>query len=291
MTDAKVPGGERIDIIAQQVRNDLMDKMKNPEKWRPIRTGLDDLDKVIGGIVMPAYYAIGGPFKSGKTSLVQHLATCVAAYQHKEVKVNYYLLEELRSALAVREIVKHSNIVTRSDIRDLKLDDAAFEDMDTSIKMLDKVNLWVNDSEFTSEAIIRDAEASGANVGVVDYLQLLQDRGAGSQEMESTRLEKISRRFVESRNKTNMTWFVVYQTNDKGKAHGSRAVYRDADLAMEIKVGQDVIRGDDQDGILKLHILPGRICSGGATIDLGFSGAHSRVRNIPTLNLDTLTIS
>jgi replicative DNA helicase len=157
-----------------------------------------------------------------------------------------------------------------------------WHDIEQARASLEDVNLYVDDSVRSAAAIIKAARERGSKYVVVDYLQLLEDKYGHS---ENERLEFVSRLFIAARNTDKITFIVVYQLNEKGKAHGTRSVYRDADMAIEIKSVDDTVRTDKIDGVVSLVVLPSRIApSGTGVINLAYSGAHSRITNIAKLS-------
>jgi replicative DNA helicase len=271
---------QKINVIADEVIAETKKKMEHPDEYRPIKTNLDELDKAIGGLVYPAYYVIGGKWKSCKTILAQHLATVLAASSHG--RVDYFMLEEIKEQIGLRSLTRLTTSVTRNQFRDLNINAIDWMDITRARSALENVDLWVDDSVRSAAAIIKAARERGSKYVVVDYLQLLEDKYGHS---ESERLEYVSRLFIAARNTDKITFIVVYQLNEKGKAHGTRSVYRDADMAIEIKSVDDTVRTDKIDGVVSLVVLPSRIApSGTGVINLAYSGAHSRISNIPKLN-------
>ena len=267
-------------------------QMEHPELYRPIPTGLKELDRWIGGILEGAYYVLGGPHKSAKTTLALQLGMRLAAVDRG--RVDYFQLEEIKESMATRALVHGTQRVDRTKIRDLTLGEEDFKDLEKSQAMLKNINLFVEDNEGSAKKICSLAAEHEAKFVIVDYLQLMWDNATGQQN-ESTRLESISRTFIKERNASvnaghPRTFIVVYQLNEQGKAHGTRTVYKDCDGAIEIVPSEDKERGESIEGSIDLHILPGRVWQGGHTITLGFSGAHSLIKDEPILDLTNMQV-
>jgi replicative DNA helicase len=270
----------KISVIADAVIKDTQEMMQHPELYRPIKTQLDELDKAIGGLVFPAYYVIGGKWKTCKTIIAQHLATVLAASERG--RVDYFMLEEVAEQLGLRSLTRHTSHVTRNQFRDLNIGEQDWKDIHTSRAMLENIDLWVDDTVRTAAGIIEQAKQRGSKYVVIDYLQLLEDKYGHS---EAERLEYVSRLFIAARNTLKITFIVVYQMNEKGKAHGTRSIYRDADMAIEIKAVDDTVRTENVDGVVSIIVLPSRIApSGTGIINLAYSGSHSRITNVPKLD-------
>ena len=278
---------QRIDEIAAQNIVNWKRQMEHPEEFRPIKTNLRELDRRIGGILDNCYYVIGGPFKSGKSTVAMHLAMVLGTHG----RTNYFQLEEIKSSMATRALVHGTKFTDRTTIRDLKLYDQHFKDLESSQKMLASTDLWIEDGINTAAAIIKKSDEDDARFTIVDYLQLMTDNSR--QINEATRLEGISRQFIAGRNAAanagkKRTYIVVYQMNEQGKAHGSRTVYKDCDGALEISMAKDKVRGEEEDGSIDIHILPGRVWQGGYHVSLAINTAHSLIRDLPILDLSLI---
>jgi predicted ATP-dependent serine protease len=278
---------QRIDEIAAQNIELWKRQMEHPEEYRPIKTNLRDLDRRIGGILDNAYYVIGGPHKSAKTTFAMHLAMVLGTHG----RTDYFQLEEIKASMGTRALVHGTKLADRTMIRDLSLYEPQFKDLEQSQKMLRSTDLWIEDAVNTADQIIAKANEDDARFTIIDYLQLMTDNSR--QINESTRLESISRKFIAGRNAAanagkKRTFIVVYQMNEQGKAHGSRTVYKDCDGALEIVPTVDHVRKEEVEGSIDIHILPGRVWVGGQTITLAFNGAHSLIKDMPILDLSVI---
>ena len=276
---------QRVDEITRSVIDEIRRKQEHPELYRPIRTNLEDLDKIIGGITEGIYVVIGGKHKTAKSTLSLHLATVLAA--SKRGKTSYYSLEELRSQMGTRSLVRLTERTDRTMMRELVLQEEHFEELEAAHKMLTdgKVDLWIEDAEFAAEKIIAASLKDGSKFVVVDYLQLLQSKMARNDDY--TRWDAISAQFVRARNEHGICFIVVYQIGDSGKAYATRSVYRDADLIIEVERKTDLVTEKELEEFIHVKVRRSRICPAGEC-DLSFSGAHSRVGNVPAL--DTLIL-
>jgi replicative DNA helicase len=270
--------------LSHDTIKELHEWQDNPDAHRPIKTNITRLDRAIGGIVEGSYVVIGGKWKSGKTTVAQHIATVLGVSGRG--KVMYFLLEEMKRQMAVRSMTRLTPKVTRTNIRDLSLTNDHFADLETAASMLDKVNMDVDDKLGNIAQIIQLAEQQNAQWVVVDYFQLLRDF-SGKKEVE--RLQVISRMIIESRNRSGITYIIVYQLNQKGTAHGSQTLYMDADLIIEISAGKDENTEEEIPGSMWMKILNSRQCPGGAKFEIGFSGAHSRIMDLPIFDAKTAT--
>jgi len=277
---------QRIDEIARKVIDDTRRKQEHPEDFRPILTNLEDLDKIIGGITESLYVVIGGKHKTGKSSLALHIASALATSGRG--RTEFYSLEELREQMGTRSLVRLTNTVDRTMMRNLVLQEQHFEELEAAHGMLmeGKVNLWLEDTESTVETIIKAAVDNKAKFVIIDYLQLLESK-AKKTDSYVQQWDQISAQFVRARNQHEICFVVVYQIGEQGKAYGSRAVYRDADLIIEVERKIDVVTTKELEELIHINVRRSRICMSGEC-DLAFSGAHSRVGNILPLNLDMI---
>lgn len=281
----KTSNATKLGPLAHQTADLIREHQKNPEKYRPIKTCLTEIDKAIGGFLEGTFCVIGGQWKSGKSTFAQHIATILGVAGRG--KVRYYLLEEMRKAFAIRSLTRITTKVTRTDIRDLTLSDEDLDELDKAAKMLDFVDLDVDDSISTIAEIIEEAVRDGIQWVVIDYFQLLMDQ---SNKKENERLDAISRMIVNARNTHGITFIVVYQLNDKGTAYGSRALYRDADIILEVEVGQEERTDEEVPGTMLAKALRGRSHKKtNDKMEIAFSGAHSRVMDMPTFDAENLT--
>ncbi len=135
----------------------------------PIKTGLKQLDSIIGPIPSDSLYVIGGRPAMGKTSLMNDMALNMAKYK----PVYIFSLESDSKFLAKRILSKMSDIdlITLGD-KPLKSDEK--EKIKNCIETLDKCPIYVCDNVLDSSQIAKIIE-SEARDGIVfiDYLQLM----------------------------------------------------------------------------------------------------------------------
>jgi len=276
---------KRVDEITRSVIDETRRKQEHPEDFRPIKTNLEDLDKIIGGITEDDYVVIGGKFKTGKTALALHIATAIAT--SKRGRVDYYCLEERQAQIGIRSLVRLTEKTDKTTMRQLLLQEEHFNELEIAQKMLadGKVDLWLEDVEFTVEKIIETTIKNKARFLVIDYLQLLQSSRRGKDDY--TRWDAISAQFLRARNEHSLCSIVVYQIGKSGEAYATSAIYRDADIIIEIERKKDIVTEKDLEEFIHVNVRRSRVCAGDEC-DISFSGAHSRVGNVPAL--DTLTL-
>ena len=135
----------------------------------PIKTGLKQLDSIIGPIPSDSLYVIGGRPAMGKTSLMIDIALNMAKYK----PIYIFYLESDAEYIAKRILSKMSDIdlITLGD-KPLKNDEK--ERIKKCIEALDKYNIYVCENVLDSNKISEIIE-SEARDGIVfiDYLQLM----------------------------------------------------------------------------------------------------------------------
>lgn len=272
---------KKIDIAAKETVANLRTQKANPDLYKPIDTGIHELNMAIGGMPNKAYIAIGGKEGVGKTAVIMHLMTNLALAGRG--KVLHFGLEEVEEETAIRALTRQSATVDRTMIRDLTLEEEHFQELERISKTLERVDLYTEDAIFTMEQIIRVAIEQQAYYVAIDYLQLAADRYGKN---EAERLTAISRQIVQARNKYGIGFLVAFQLNEKGSAFGSRSVYKDANLVIQIEEVKDENK-EIVPGVLDLVIKKSRI-SGKLRCTVNFSGAYSRITDVINISVQNM---
>ena len=275
---------EQIAEVGSRVISDLEQRQKHPELYRPIPFGITQLTESAGGIVMPSYIAIGGGAKIGKTALAIHMAHIIGAAGRGTI--TFYTLEETQWQVGVRSLTKLTTSVNRNHIRDLVINENGFKELKEANSKLEKLDYYVENEIRTAEVIIAKAKKDGDKFIIVDYLQYLEDK-VGKNEVE--RLREVSKMFVRARNNDKLTSIVIYQLGDSGKADYTRSVYKDADLIIEVYPAIDTVTDTPKPGQLWLQILDSRQTERTKKIPVSFEGAHNRITDMPSIDLNTMT--
>lgn len=275
---------ESIGTISLNAIKDLEMKQQHPEKYRPISFEIEELTNAIGGIVLPSYVAVGGPAKTGKTTVLTHIAQLVAMARRlvvrngipdQPLKVFYFHLEELKNQFAYRMLTMGDDVTTtRTMIRDLTLTEENFTELHARQQQLDEIEIYMCDNVFTVDKMIEICLREGAQVMVIDTINLADD-GSNIQN-EAQRLSTTSQKLIAARNNHGLTSLVAYQLNDDGKALNSRALYRDPDLILEISVPRDSSK-EIIDGQLTIEVKPSRQGKANVKVNVAFSGDNNRI--------------
>lgn len=259
------------------------ERLKNPDKYKLVKTGLEDLDEMLGGglpnpedaVVM----GIGGQWKRGKTALAVQISTLMSMKTGK--KVGLFALEELNSQTALRVFSRHIVGLHRSKFYSMTYTDKDLLDMEELAKAFVDANFWVTDDIFTPDEILKTARDMGLEWIVVDNLNLVEEKG----ENETRKLTSAMRKFIHARNKSKLSVIIVYQLNEEGKALDSRGVYRGADMFVQLEEELDTITQKPIEGMVRVTMPRGRR-TGIGDCKLGFNGDDSRFSNLIRLDLN-----
>lgn len=258
---------------------------KDPDKYKPVSTGIPELDELIVGLptAIPFYMLIVAQEKKGKSTVAQHLARAWA--QGTGEKVAYYMLEELVFQYADRWIASHTSL-TRNNLVKLEISDEQMQEIYEAIAEHGDDSMLLQDDVFRVDTIINECKEKGIDRVVIDNLTIADQtgvQGANSRE----RFENLSKLLMRARNEFGMSFIVVSQdASGEGKAFGSGQANRDADLI--ISVEDAYIDVDDEKVKLKdvrvLHVLESRLAPEGRAF-VGFDGAKSLIYARTTVDI------
>lgn len=171
-----------------------------------VSTGLDDMDKKLGGLHRSDLLILAGRPSMGKTSLATNIAFNVAkAYKRGKKQdgtegainggvVGFYSLEMSAEQLAAR-ILSEASEVPSDQIRRGEMTEAEFRRFVDAAKSLEACPLYIDDtpalpiSQLAARAR-RLKRTSGLDVLIVDYLQLV--RGTGRSENRVNEVSEIT---------------------------------------------------------------------------------------------------
>jgi replicative DNA helicase len=171
-----------------------------------VATGLDDIDKKLGGLHRSDLLILAGRPSMGKTSLATNIAFNVAKAYKKGKKpdgtegaidggvVGFYSLEMSAEQLAAR-ILSEASEVPSDQIRRGDMTEAEFRRFVEAAKALEACPLYIDDtpalviSQLAARAR-RLKRTHGLDVLIVDYLQLV--RGTGRSENRVNEISEIT---------------------------------------------------------------------------------------------------
>ena len=114
----------------------LMETMKNdPETHRGLRTGIPELDNLLGGLHYGWYIVIGGPEKAGKSAFLVSLAKMFGAADQSF----YYAGYEMDNTEMAGRMFANLGGISTEKFRDITLNE---EDWKTMAETRDTIAAW-----------------------------------------------------------------------------------------------------------------------------------------------------
>ena len=158
-----------------------------------IATGFNNFDDKTSGLQKSDLIIIAGRPSMGKTSFAMNLAENAAL--HNENSVAVFSMEMPGEQLALRMMSSLGRIDSHS-LRTGKLDDHDWPRLISSVNMLSKAKLFIDDTAALTPTELRARtrrlkREHGLDLVIVDYLQLMQV--GGSTENRATEISEISR--------------------------------------------------------------------------------------------------
>ena len=176
--DAKLPAiGLRTaskPVTAFEAATQLIAELESPSERRPIRSGIDSLDNVAGGLMPGELEIIAARPGAGKTSFAMQIAKRVAQQNRPVMFVSL----EMRSTELIGRILAGDSGVDGSQLRNGQADPARLM---PAVADLDGMPLVISDPPTASMAQIRalakmQAATRGLDLLVVDYIGLVKPR-------------------------------------------------------------------------------------------------------------------
>ncbi|MEO8667889.1 MAG: replicative DNA helicase [Bauldia sp.] len=173
-----------------------------------LATGLDDLDRLMGGLQPSDLVILAGRPAMGKTALATNIAFNIAKAWRGEVQpdgsmktvnggiVGFFSLEMSSEQLATRIVAEQSEVPS-SDIRRGKISEDQFSRIVAAAREMQRVPLYVDQtgglgiSQLAARAR-RLKRQRGLDILVVDYLQLLQGSSRRSSENRVQEITEIT---------------------------------------------------------------------------------------------------
>lgn len=181
-----VDGLERIDRVIYQTFDRLEKLSKEDENFKPISTGISDLDRVITGLNRSDLILLAARPGMGKTSFALNIARSVAVQSKK--KVAFFSLEMTKEQLASR-LLSVEALVGGVKLRTGKLNDEEWQRIISASDVLGKTEIYLDE---TSGITVPEMKAKlrrlrGVDLVIIDYLQLMSSAKA-----TNNRVQEIS---------------------------------------------------------------------------------------------------
>lgn len=168
-----------------------------------VTTGFTDLDKKLGRLQPSDLVILAGRPAMGKTSLATNIATnAAAAWRDSEAREGavtaLFSLEMSAEQLATRMMGEHARIPSNV-IRLGQMRDAQFASLDESVRALETLPLYIDDTAALTVAGLRTRarrlkrHPQGLGLIVVDYLQLMEPTTTRRDESRVNEISQITR--------------------------------------------------------------------------------------------------
>lgn len=187
------PGFAAINDLLSQAILKVEEMYKSGEAITGIATGFTHFDTKTSGLQKSDLIIVAGRPSMGKTSFAMNLAENAIMGTEKSVAV--FSMEMPGEQLAIRMMSSFGRIDSHH-LRTGKLDDQDWPRLISSVNMLSKAKLFIDDSPALSPTDIRARtrrlkRRHGLDLVIIDYLQLMQI--SGSTENRATEISEISR--------------------------------------------------------------------------------------------------
>jgi len=279
-------------IALQQLRKE------DPEKYRPISTGINALDRILGGGVEYGNVVLyGGKQKVGKSIMLQHTAKTFGLLG---IPFGYYNIEMTNMALATRLLCDMSG-VEKDRIRRIEWSDEEWDRLDAKANMLEDFDAWwsygitsVKGIKYSLEKIKKDTDTT-VRVIFVDYVQLMSHPGKSIRREEVAAISRAFKRMSVELEEP-MIIFLAAQVNRESAKNAvisansfldSGALERDMDIGIiihEVKDDDGEVRKD----VRQITVVGSRETDVD-TCTIRFNGATSSVRDMED-EIDAITM-
>lgn len=257
------------------------ERHRDPEKHRGWKTGIADLDRILGGLHRGWYFVVAGKRKAGKTAF---LTTLTRELGFQGVSFLRVSLEEGNMQIAERQV---SNVagIDRSLFRDVLLTPEDWGRVYQAAEAIGGFGGYWDSGLVTVAKIGKVARECKVDVVLVDYVQLMEEAGYGSS--RTMEVGSISRGLKAlTQGDPPLTVVAAAQLNDEGEYLWSRDLGRDADVG--IKLGRKLDPyGQVIEDRLVCEIADSRH-SEMAEFDIMFNGARSLVGSLQVVDINRL---
>ena len=263
---------------------------KSDEPITGISSGFSKFDEKTSGLQKSDLIIVAGRPSMGKTTFAMNLAENAAVSGEKSVAV--FSMEMPGEQLAMR-MMSSLGRIDQHNLRTGKLDDQDWPRLTSSVSMLSKARLFIDDTPALSPTELRARtrrlkREHGLDMIVIDYLQLMQI--SGSSENRATEISEISRSLKALAKELNVPVIALSQLNrsveqrpDKrpvmSDLRESGGIEQDADVILFI-YRDEVYNPDSADkGVAEILIRKQRNGPIG-TVKLAFLGQFTRFENL-----------
>ena len=277
------------DLLGRAVKR-VEEMYRSKEAITGVATGFNLFDEKTSGLQRSDLVIIAGRPSMGKTSFAMNIAENAALNGDKAVAV--FSMEMPGEQLALRMMSSLGRIDSHN-LRTGKLDDQDWPRLISSVNMLSKAKLFIDDTPALTPTELRARtrrlkREHGLDMVIIDYLQLMQV--AGSTENRATEISEISRSLKALAKELNVPVIALSQLNrsveqrpDKrpvmSDLRESGSIEQDADVILFI-YRDEVYNPESADkGVAELLIRKQRNGPIGM-VKLAFLGQYTRFENL-----------
>ncbi len=200
------------DLLGKAVQR-VEEMYKSGEALTGISTGFGNFDEKTSGLQKSDLIIIAGRPSMGKTSFAMNLAE--NAVMGTENSVAVFSMEMPGEQLALRMMSSFGRIDSHN-LRTGKLEDQDWPRLISSVNMLSKAKLFIDDTPALSPTEVRARtrrlkREHGLDLVIIDYLQLMQV--GGSTENRATEISEISRSLKALAKELNVPVIALSQLN------------------------------------------------------------------------------
>ena len=183
------------DVLEQVVRR-IQELHKSKNHITGLSTGFTDFDMMTAGLQKSDLVIVAGRPSMGKTAFAVNIALNSAVKDGK--KVALFSMEMPAIQLAMRMLASLARI-DQKKLRTGQLTDIDFTHITSAINIMEKANLYIDDTSSLTPAELAAAcrrlarRHDGLDMIVVDYMQLMHIPDTGRQHTRTTEMSEISR--------------------------------------------------------------------------------------------------
>ncbi len=206
-------GFEDIKSLLTKAVEKVEELFKSDEPLTGISTGFSKFDDMTSGLQNSDLIIVAGRPSMGKTTFAMNLAENAAVSGEKSVAV--FSMEMPGEQLAMR-MMSSLGRIDQHNLRTGKLQDHDWPRLTSSVAMLSKAKLFIDDTPALSPTELRARtrrlkREHGLDLIVIDYLQLMQI--GGSSENRATEISEISRNLKALAKELNVPIIALSQLN------------------------------------------------------------------------------
>ncbi len=206
-------GFEDIKSLLTKAVEKVEELFKSDEPITGIGTGFSKFDDMTSGLQNSDLIIVAGRPSMGKTTFAMNLAENAAVSAEKSVAV--FSMEMPGEQLAMR-MMSSLGRIDQHNLRTGKLQDHDWPRLTSSVAMLSKAKLFIDDTPALSPTELRARtrrlkREHGLDLIVIDYLQLMQI--GGSSENRATEISEISRNLKALAKELNVPIIALSQLN------------------------------------------------------------------------------